>query len=189
MRAEIEAFLEAIERAEWLALSGRTETAGVEAIYDRHESLFDPAAFFALGGAVFYALAMISIRWLSATEPAATTVFYFTLFATIVGALTLPFQWQTPDVDGFVILAGIGLIGGIAQMAMTQAFRLAPASIVAPFEYLALVFAVGLGYAFWDEVPDAFIIAGSAIVIASGLYILHREAVRGRTAAGIDRAN
>jgi drug/metabolite transporter (DMT)-like permease len=151
--------------------------------------LFDPAAFFALGGAVFYALAMISIRWLSATEPAATTVFYFTLFATIVGALTLPFQWQTPDVDGFVILAGIGLIGGIAQMAMTQAFRLAPASIVAPFEYLALVFAVGLGYAFWDEVPDAFIIAGSAIVIASGLYILHREAVRGRTAAGIDRAN
>ncbi len=58
--------------------------------------LFNPAALFALGGAVFYALAMISVRWLSATEPAATTVFYFTLFATAAGALTLPFQWQTP---------------------------------------------------------------------------------------------
>jgi drug/metabolite transporter (DMT)-like permease len=152
-------------------------------------SVFDPAALFAIGGAVFYALAMISIRWLSATEPAATTVFYFTLFATVVGALSLPFQWQSPDIPGFLLLAGIGLIGGIAQMAMTQAFRLAPASIVAPFEYLALVFAVSLGYLFWSEVPDSYILAGSAIVVGSGLYILHREAARGRGHdAGIDRA-
>lgn len=151
--------------------------------------VFDPAALFALGGALFYALAMISIRWLSATEPAATTVFYFTLFATVVGALSLPFQWQSLTVVGFLLLAGIGLIGGIAQMAMTQAFRLAPASIVAPFEYLALVFAVGLGYLFWGEVPDAYILAGSAIVIASGLYILHREASRSRRPEGIDRAS
>jgi drug/metabolite transporter (DMT)-like permease len=145
---------------------------------------------FAIGGALFYALAMISIRWLSATEPAATTVFYFTLFATAVGALSLPFQWHTPDLPGFLLLAGIGLIGGVAQMAMTQAFRLAPASIVAPFEYLALVFAVTLGYLFWSEVPDRYILAGSAIVVGSGLYILHRETVRGRgLAAGIDRAS
>jgi drug/metabolite transporter (DMT)-like permease len=153
--------------------------------------LFNPAALFALGGAVFYALAMISVRWLSATEPAATTVFYFTLFATAAGALSLPFQWQTPDLGGFCLLAGIGLIGGVAQMAMTQAFRLAPASIVAPFEYLALVFAVGIGYAVWQEVPDIYIFIGSAIVIGSGLYILHRETVRGRAvgiARGIDRA-
>jgi drug/metabolite transporter (DMT)-like permease len=151
--------------------------------------VFDPTALFAVGGALFYALAMISIRWLSSTEPAASTVFYFTLFATAVGALSLPFQWQTPDVPGFLLLAGIGLIGGIAQMAMTQAFRLAPASIVAPFEYLALVFAVSLGYLFWSEVPDSYILAGSAIVVGSGLYILHRETARRRgQAAGIDRA-
>ncbi len=150
--------------------------------------LFNPAALFALGGAVFYALAMISVRWLSATEPAATTVFYFTLFATVAGALTLPFQWQTPDLGGFCLLAGIGLIGGVAQMAMTQAFRMAPASIIAPFEYLALVFAGTIGYLVWREVPDAFVLVGSAVVIASGLYILHRETVRGRRAIAIERA-
>jgi drug/metabolite transporter (DMT)-like permease len=150
--------------------------------------LFNPAALFALGGAVFYALAMISVRWLSATEPAATTVFYFTLFATAAGALTLPFQWQTPDLSGFCLLAGIGLIGGVAQMAMTQAFRMAPASIIAPFEYLALVFAGTIGYLVWREVPDAFVLVGSAVVIASGLYILHRETVRGRRAIAIERA-
>ena len=94
-----------------------------------------------------------------------------------------------PGTISLVAVAGIGLIGGIAQMAMTQAFRLAPASIVAPFEYLALVFAVTLGYLFWSEVPDSYILAGSAIVVGSGLYILHREAARGRRqAAGIDRA-
>jgi drug/metabolite transporter (DMT)-like permease len=150
--------------------------------------LFNPAALFALGGAVFYALAMISVRWLSATEPAATTVFYFTLFATAAGALTLPFQWQTPDLGGFCLLAGIGLIGGVAQMSMTQAFRLAPASIVAPFAYLALVFAGTIGYLVWREVPDAFVLVGSAVVIGSGLYILHRETVRGRRAVAIERA-
>jgi drug/metabolite transporter (DMT)-like permease len=163
---------------------------GVLVITRPGAGVFDPAALFAIGGALFYALAMISIRWLSSTEPAATTVFYFTLFATLAGALSLPFQWQTPDVPGFLLLVGIGLIGGIAQMAMTQAFRLAPASIVAPFEYLALVFAVSLGYLFWSEVPDSYVLAGSAIVVGSGLYILHREAVRSRRrAAGIDRAS
>jgi drug/metabolite transporter (DMT)-like permease len=142
--------------------------------------VFDPVALFALFGALFYALAMISIRWLSSTEPAATTVFYFTLFATAAGAASLPFGWQTPTAAGFLLLAGIGLIGGLAQMAMTEAFRLAPVSIIAPFEYLALVFAVGFGYLFWDEVPDAYIFGGAALVVAGGLYILHRETVRSR---------
>jgi drug/metabolite transporter (DMT)-like permease len=142
--------------------------------------VFDPVALFALFGALFYALAMISIRWLSSTEPAATTVFYFTLFATAAGAASLPFGWQTPTAAGFLLLAGIGLIGGLAQMAMTEAFRLAPVSIIAPFEYLALVFAVGFGYLFWDEVPDVYIFGGAALVVAGGLYILHRETVRSR---------
>jgi drug/metabolite transporter (DMT)-like permease len=137
--------------------------------------VFEPAALFAIGGALFYALAMISVRRLSMTEPAAAIVFYFTLFATAVGALSLPFQWVTPDVQGFLMLAGIGLIGGFAQLAMTQAFRLSPVAVIAPFDYGALVFAVGFGYLIWDDVPDEFIIVGSLIVIASGLYILHRE--------------
>ncbi|MGH6931771.1 MAG: DMT family transporter [Dongiaceae bacterium] len=137
--------------------------------------VFQPAALLAIGGALFYALAMISVRRLSMTEPAAAIVFYFTLIAALAGALSLPFQWVTPDLPGLAMLIGIGLVGGIAQLAMTQAFRLSPVALIAPFDYGALVFAVGFGYLIWRDVPDIYIIVGSSIVIASGLYILHRE--------------
>lgn len=137
--------------------------------------VFQPAALLAIAGALFYALAMISVRRLNQTESAAAIVFYFTLFAAAIGALSLPFQWVTPDPMGYVFLIGIGLIGGLAQLAMTQAFRLSPVAVIAPFEYGALVFAVGFGYFIWRDVPDVYIIVGSLIVIASGLYILHRE--------------
>ena len=141
-----------------------------------------PGALLALSGAVFYALAMILIRKLSRTEHPTTIVFYFTLFATLAGAVSLPFgQWVTPaTLLDLGLLVAIGLIGGFAQFAMTHAFRLAPVAIVAPFDYLALVFAMALGYAIWQELPDAWILSGAAVVVASGLYILHRETVLAR---------
>jgi drug/metabolite transporter (DMT)-like permease len=148
-----------------------------------------PGALLALSGAVFYALAMISIRKLSRTEHPTAIVFYFTLFATLAAAASLPFgQWVTPkSLTDLGLLITIGLIGGFAQFAMTHAFRLAPIAIVAPFDYLAVVFAMVLGYAVWGDLPDAWILGGAAVVILSGLYILHRETVlarRRRAAAG-----
>ena len=136
-----------------------------------------PGALLALSGAVFYALAMISIRKLSRTEHPTAIVFYFTLFATLAAAASLPFgQWITPkSLTDLGLLITIGLIGGFAQFAMTHAFRLAPIAIVAPFDYLAVVFAMVLGYAVWGDLPDAWILGGAAVVILSGLYILHRE--------------
>jgi drug/metabolite transporter (DMT)-like permease len=125
---------------------------------------------------------MISIRRLGTTEPAPTIVFYFTLFATLGGALSLPFQWHTPDLAGLLILVSIGLIGGFAQMAMTQGFRLAPVAVVAPFEYSSLVFAVGFGYLIWGDFPGLAVLGGAALVVASGLYILHRETILARAA-------
>jgi drug/metabolite transporter (DMT)-like permease len=142
--------------------------------------VFQPAALFAIGGALFYALAMISVRRLNQTESAAAIVFYFTVFAAAIGALSLPFQWTSPDLEGFVMLVGIGLIGGLAQLAMTQAFRLSPVALIAPFDYGALVFALSFGYMIWGDVPDGYIVVGSLIVIASGLYILHRETTLAR---------
>ncbi len=141
-----------------------------------------PGALLALSGAVFYALAMILIRKLSRTEHPTTIVFYFTVFATLAGAASLPFgQWVTPaTLFDLGLLIAIGLIGGFAQFAMTHAFRLAPVAIVAPFDYLALVFAMMLGYAIWDDLPDAWILSGAAVVVASGLYILRRETILAR---------
>jgi drug/metabolite transporter (DMT)-like permease len=147
-------------------------------------SAFQPAALPAVGGALFYALAMISIRRLGTTEPAATTVFYFTLFAAVLATISLPFQWVTPDSFNLLLLVGIGLLGGFAQLAMTQAFRLAPVALIAPFDYGALVFAVLFGYVIWRDVPDPYIIVGAVIVVASGLYILHRETMLGKLRQG-----
>jgi drug/metabolite transporter (DMT)-like permease len=147
-------------------------------------SAFQPAALLAVGGALFYALAMISIRRLGLTEPAATTVFYFTAFAAVLATLSLPLQWVTPDPLNLVLLIGIGLLGGFAQLAMTQAFRLAPVALIAPFDYGALVFAVLFGYLIWRDVPDPYIIVGAVIVVASGLYILHRETTLGKLRQG-----
>jgi drug/metabolite transporter (DMT)-like permease len=147
--------------------------------------LFNPAALLSLTAALCYALAMIAIRRLGRNDGPATTVFYFTLCAVTAGAASLPFAWVTPDARGLALLVAIGLFGGFAQMAMTEAFRIAPVALIAPFNYASLVFAMAFGYAFWGEVPDAFLLAGAAIVVASGLYILHRETtlVRRRRAA------
>ena len=145
-----------------------------------------PGAVLALSGALFYALAMISIRKLSRTEHPTTIVFYFTLFATLGAAISLPFgQWVTPaSLLDLGLLVAIGLFGGFAQFAMTHAFRLAPVAIVAPFDYLALVFAMVLGYAIWGDLPDAWILSGAAVVVVSGLYILHRETMLARRRRG-----
>jgi drug/metabolite transporter (DMT)-like permease len=140
----------------------------------------EPAVFLPLAGAVLYALALIAMRKLGATERAPTTVFYFTLACTVMSALAQPFVWRTPDLVGLALLVCVGLLGGSAQLLMTQALRLAPAAVVAPFDYTALVFSIGFGLAFWGDVPDRLLLVGAAIVIASGLYILHRETLRRR---------
>jgi drug/metabolite transporter (DMT)-like permease len=142
--------------------------------------VFGFSALIPLGSAALYALAMVQIRKVATREPAATMVFYFTLSATLIGAASLPWQWVTPRPLMLICLIAIGLLGGLAQMALTQAYRLAPVSLVAPFEYVSLPFAALFGYAIWGQVPDRFVWLGAGIVIASGLYILHREAVRRR---------
>ena len=75
---------------------------------------------------------------------------------------------------------GLGILGGVAQLAFTRAFRLAPAAVISPFDYTGLLYAAVIGYAVWGDVPTLPFLIGAAIVIASGLYILHRETRLGR---------
>nr|WP_281415105.1 DMT family transporter [Azospirillum picis] len=132
----------------------------------------------ALGGAMTNALAMIAIRQLSRTEPPDTIVFYFTLLTTVLLALTLPFSWTTPDPLSWLMLLATGLCGGCGQLALTRAYSLAPAAVVAPLNYTSLLLAVTFGWLLWGEVPTGTMAAGAAVVMASGLYILHRETRR-----------
>lgn len=159
---------------------------GVLVIVRPGAGVFGLEALVPLGGALAYAFAMVSVRKLARTETNAAIVFYFTLSCTVASAAALPFVWVAPQLADLPALVGVGLLGGVAQLFMTQAFRLAPAAVVAPFEYLAILLAVGYGYAFWGEVPDRWTLVGAAIVTASGLYILRREAIRRRAQASAE---
>ena len=89
--------------------------------------------------------------------------------------LTLPFGWVVPSPTEAALLIGAGLLGGIAQILMTSAYRFADAWVVAPFDYASMLFALVIGYAVFAEVPSASTLAGSAIVIAAGVLIIWRE--------------
>lgn len=141
--------------------------------------VFEAGAPFVLISALLYALAMIQLRGLGATETTIATVFYFTLFCTVVSAASLPVTGRLPaHWDDAALLVAIGLLGGVAQLFLTEAYRSAPVSIVAPFDYTAMVWAVLLGIALFGERPGWPVLTGAAVVIASGLYILHRESLR-----------
>lgn len=153
---------------------------GVVIMVNPGAGVFDPTALAALAGTFAYALAVIYVRQLSRSESNVAIVMYFTLATAAISAAALPFGWVTPDVPDFGLLVALGLIGGLAQILMTKAFRAAEVSIVMPFEYTAMFYAVFLGWLLWDELPGVNIWIGSAVVAASGLYILFRESALGR---------
>lgn len=136
-------------------------------------------ALVGLGGAFMQAFAMVTIRQLTSTEAPDTTVFYFTFLSACFMATSLPFSWVWPQ--GFAdwaLLCGTGLVGGCGQLFLTRAYSLAPPATVAPFNYGSILVATFFGWLLWEQIPEPHVVAGGAIVIASGLYILYRETVR-----------
>jgi len=143
----------------------------------RWEALLPAAAAFG------YALAMILTRRLSRQDSNAAIVFWGTLLGCLVSSLFLPFAWRTPPLADLGLLAMMGVVGSLSMYVLTVAYRAAPAAVVAPFEYSALLWGVLLGWLIWRELPDAWVWAGTAVIVAAGLYILHRE----QRAAGAQR--
>jgi drug/metabolite transporter (DMT)-like permease len=137
----------------------------------------------ALGSAVGAAGAMVAIRQIAATEKGPTIVFYFTAAGAVLGLVGSAFNWVTPDPLTFALLVLGGLIGGVGQLLLTEAIRLAPVGVVAPFDYTQLIWATAIGFLVWGELPRAATVVGALVVAASGVYILHRELVRRRSAS------
>ncbi len=121
------------------------------------------------------ALMTITIRQLNKTEPPVRIVFYFATIGTILFGGLLAIFWVTPTVAELGGLVLVGLIGGLSQLLMTYAYRHAPASTLAPFGYVSILWSTVLGYLIWSELPGPRIMIGAAIVIVSGLYIIYRE--------------
>jgi len=125
--------------------------------------------------AVCYAASAIALRLLSRSETRESLVWYFTLFLSVgAGLLALP-GWRLILLSDLPLIIGVGLLGAAAQYLITEAFRNAPASVVAPFEYTALLWGVLLDLAVWNVLPGAITLVGGAVVIAAGLYLIARE--------------
>jgi drug/metabolite transporter (DMT)-like permease len=132
-------------------------------------------AVMVLTGAMCAALAQIYIRKLVQTEQTSAIVFYFSLTSTLLSLLTMPFGWVMPGAWAFTCLVLAGLIGGTAQIFLTSAYRYADASVVAPFDYASMIFALAIGYVVFDEVPTVTMLIGAALVILAGILIIWRE--------------
>jgi drug/metabolite transporter (DMT)-like permease len=134
----------------------------------------------ALLSALGVAAVTITIRQIGRTESTPTTVLWFTCFSIVVLGLLMPFFAQGHDGRTWAILAALGLFGGMGQLFLTSALRFAPVSVVVPFDYTQLLWAVLLGWAFWDTHPAATTWIGAAVIVASGLYTVYREHKLGR---------
>ena len=133
-------------------------------------------ALFALAGAGLQGAAMILIRRMSAYEHSLTIAFYFMLTSATVSLLfTTWFGWQWPSATDAIALAIAGIAGGLGQIALSFSYRYSEASVLAPFDYIAILWAVILGYYLFNELPAPEVWIGAAIVIAAGLLILWRE--------------
>jgi len=136
---------------------------------------FSSGAVLALSGAFLSAFVVIFIRQMSATERSETIVFYFMLTCAFVGAITM--IWSrvslSPGTAAWLVLCGI--LGGIGQICMTYSYRYAQPSLLAPFDYAAMIWAVLLGYVVFGEIPETLVMVGACVVIAAGLFIVWRE--------------
>ena len=128
--------------------------------------------------ATAYAVAAITVSMLTRTDtPQSMVVWFLVIMAVGAGLLAIP-DWQPLQLGHAALIAGMGLAGAGGQVALTRAFQLGEASLIAPLEYTGLVWVIGWDLLFWGALPDRFTWLGAAIIVASGLYLLHRERVR-----------
>jgi drug/metabolite transporter (DMT)-like permease len=130
---------------------------------------------YALTGAFANAGTVIQTRRLAQSETTSSIVFYFSLFCAIAGLVTWPFGWISPTGGELAALIGIGVLGGVGHIVLTESYRYASASVVAPFDYTAMIWALILGYLMFGEAPTIMIILGSLIIVAAGLFVIWRE--------------
>lgn len=167
---------ERIHRFRWTALAigflGVLIMIGPHVTFAEGTSL---GALVALGAAMFSAVAMIFLRRMSGDEHAITITFYFSLTFTVCAALTALQGWPSPTPTQWLFIVLAGLFGVFGQLLLSYSYRYAEASTIAPLDYTTLVWAVLLGYVFFDEIPLLSVWIGAPLVIGAGMIILWRE--------------
>ena len=165
-------------RPRWSAVA--VGFAGVLIMLDPWGIEFHAISLIVLAATFCYALSTILVRLLSRHDHDVVSLFWFSLAASAVSLIGAIPEWKWPTPMDWVWLILLGLLGGVAQILITRAWRLAPAAVLAPFDYASIVLAVLFGYLWFKEEPSWTVWFGLPLVMGSGLYILHRERVRAR---------
>lgn len=165
---------ERIEWQRWTAIAGGL--AGVLVVLrPTAAGLIASSGIAVLLGAAAYALSAITVRVLGRTDSTQSMVFWLiSMIAVGATLLALP-QWRSIEPRHAWVIAGIALSGFIGQWTLTEAFRIGESSFIAPFEYTALAWGMGLDWLVWRTAPQLRTLAGAAVIIACGVYLIRRE--------------
>jgi drug/metabolite transporter (DMT)-like permease len=132
-------------------------------------------AMLSLSSAFLFGIALTQIRHMTARETTAALAFYYCVIAAGVSLVTIIWGWVVPSTYELGLLIALGVFGGTGQILMTESLRHAAAAVLAPFAYTSMIWAVAIGYFWFSEVPAAIVMAGAAIVIGAGLFVIWRE--------------
>jgi drug/metabolite transporter (DMT)-like permease len=152
---------------------------GVLIIVRPGAAAFQPESLFVIAAAMLSGVVMITARWIDRREDMWTMTFYLVLFALLFSGLAVFPVWQAFDMSHLPLFVAMAVFGTLGIMLISHAFRLAPAAVVAPFDYSALIWASLLGWLVWGEIPAIWTYAGAVVIIASGIYVVVREAGKG----------
>jgi drug/metabolite transporter (DMT)-like permease len=143
-----------------------------------------PAALFSLAATICYGLYAVTTRILSRTDSNQTSLFYGNMIGALVMLPVLPFVWIAPaDAIIAAMMLGTGVLGSLGHFCLISGHKLAPASVLSPFVYTQLIWVTILGYLVFGSLPTGWTLAGAAMVVSSGLYLLYRERKMGQRAA------
>jgi len=146
------------------------------------------AAVFPLAAAACYALYQVATRRLGHADSAITTLCYSALFGAVVMSLVVPLVFIMPSLKDGALMLLLGSLGGLGHFALIKSLQVAPVSVVAPFGYTSLLWSTTYGYLIFADLPDRWTLLGAFVIIASGLYVWHRERVHERRGSAVESA-
>jgi len=165
---------ETVTRRLWLAVA--VGFGGVFLILSPGLDGVSPVALAALLGGLFAAVAKVTVRRLSHSEPSVRIVFYFALTATLVSSVPMLWAWQTPSASAWAWMFAIALLATLGQLCLTRGLSLAPASRMGTFGYFAVVFGAAYGWLLWGEMPMWWTVAGTVLIVTAGMLAASRSA-------------
>jgi drug/metabolite transporter (DMT)-like permease len=164
---------ESVGRHRWTAVL--LGFVGVMVVMRPGIAVFEWVLILPLITALLYAGVQISTRILGRTDGALTTLLYSSAGGVIISTIGVLFFWVTPSFEQWLVLGWLGFLGALGHYLMIKAYEIAPASLLAPFDYTTLIWATILGFVMFGDLPDTWTVLGAIIIMSSGLYLIRRE--------------